>query len=179
MTTTSATTISYEVTAIVAGSLKESEQKAAIEKIQKEIEKAGKVTNSAVWSSRPLAYKIQKEITGTYAIFIFAGEPDKIPELENTLRLDPKVIRYLIVKTPKNYKWTEYTAEDLEADYQKVNRDLFNEDEEKPRAKKAISTKPVVKKVAPAAKAKTKPVEKRAASKEEIDSKLDDIISDL
>jgi ribosomal protein S6 len=154
-----AKTPSYELLFIFPGSLKESERKAAQTKWKAEVSKLGKILNEAVWENRPLAYPINKEKTGTYVIWHFeAADTTKIPELDNALRLDPQVIRYMLLKTPKTYKFQEYTAEDLEHDYSKVNRDVFNEDE---AAKPAVRAKPAKQ---PAAKA-TK--------------QLDDVLADL
>jgi len=164
------TTTNYEIVVIFPGSLKESLIKKAIETATTEIAKVGKTIDQAIWSARPLAYKIGKEITGTYALFHIAGDSSKIADLERAFRLDTQVIRHLIYKTPKNYVWAEYTADDLEHDYTKLDRDLYNEQEKKAAPAKQAPAK----KAAPVKKAEPKIVDKAATSKK-LDSVLDEL----
>jgi len=162
------TTTNYEIVAVFPGSLKESSRKKAIETATAEIAKVGKTIDQAIWAARPLAYKIGKEATGSYLICHIAGDSSKIAELERAFRLDTQVIRHLIYKTPKNYVWAEYTADDLEHDYTKLDRDLFNEKEDK----KAPAKKAPARKAAPVKKAEPKIVDKEATDKK-LDSVLD------
>lgn len=167
----------YELLVIFAGSLKDSEIKKEIEKWEAEVTKIGKVLNKTVWENRSLAYKIKQEDSGTYFIAHFETEGEHIAELENALRLDQKVIRHLIYKTPHNYEWREYNDEELEHDFKKLN--ALEED----KAEKRFTKKKPAKKAAPKTKASAT---KKAASKEEtkadvgeIDQKLDNILADL
>lgn len=168
---TEKTTNSYELLAIFAGSLRESEFKKELEKLEVELARIAKTLNKVVWASRPLAYKIDGEMTGNYFVTHFEAEGKEINKLDNSLRLDPKIIRHLICKTPKNYKWREYTEEDLEHDFTKLDR---TEPAVEPRfvkksagAKRAAPAKKVEKKIEPQADAG------------EIDKQLDDILADL
>lgn len=144
-------TVSYEVVAILRGSLKPTLAKEALATVKKEVEQFGKIQNSVTWEARPLAYKIAKESTGTYAIFQVAGNPTKAAEMERFLRLDGAVIRHLITKTPKDYVWREYSAEDLEGDYeQALRKNLWSEDE-KSSNKRTPAKKPAVRRPAKSA----------------------------
>jgi small subunit ribosomal protein S6 len=191
---------SYELLVVFAGSLKDSETKKELEKWEAEIIKIGKVVEKTVWENRALAYKIKKEATGTYLVIHFEGEGSQIAELENALRLDQKVIRHLIYKTPKNYEWRDYSEEDLEYDFTKL-QSLEEEKTEKRFTKK----KPIIKTFAPKkvstekkiadiddtkeaklvpAKAGNQTAKKEVEKKPkadvgEIDKKLDDILADL
>ncbi len=171
---TEKTTNSYELLAIFAGSLRESEFKKELEKLEAELARIAKTLNKVVWAGRLLAYKIDGETTGNYFVTHFEAEGKEINKLDNSLRLDPKIIRHLICKTPKNYKWREYSEEDLEHDFTKLDR---TEPAVEPR---------FVKKGAAAAKrpaaATTKKIEKKIepqADAGEIDKQLDDILADL
>lgn len=140
------TKLSYELLFILPGSLKESAAKTAAAKWKSEIEKFGKVLNETTWANRPLAYKINKEQTGTYVIYHFeTTDSSKIPELESSLRLDGEVMRAILMRTPKDYTFQDYSEEDLEHDYSKVKRDLFNEEDEAsktaPKSKSKSATK--------------------------------------
>lgn len=161
-------TTTYELLVIFPGSFKPSAQKAAIDKLDADVKKLGAISNKAIWENRPLAYKIARETTGTYFIVTFDAAPAAIPELTDMLRLDPQVIRYLVMKVPKHYAWKEYSADDLEHDFKKLDRDLFNEEA------KADAKKPVFAKKTPAKKPSDKPAAKAA-----VDAKFDAIVSEL
>ncbi len=180
-------TTDYEVLVVFAGSLKESARKAAIEKLQKELAALGKVAKSATWEQRPLAYKIKQETQGTYVITHLTGTTAaKIPEFENTLRLDPVIIRHLIVKTPKTYVWSEYTTEDLEHDYRKFNASIFAEDtatakksSAKSAAKPALRARPAAAPATPTPQPKPQTKEEKVKASKDIDKKLDSILDEL
>jgi len=127
----------YEIIAIFSGALKPSETKAAVKKTEEEISKFAKIEKTATWENKELAYKIGKDTQGTYKIYLVEVEDQtKIPEFQSYLRLEPTVIRDLVTKTPKNYEWVEYDVADLEHDYTKLDRDLYNEKDSKKPAKK-------------------------------------------
>ncbi|MFH1546670.1 MAG: 30S ribosomal protein S6 [Patescibacteria group bacterium] len=183
---------SYELLLILAGSLPDSEKKKQLKKWEDEIAKIGKILEKTVWNDRALAYKIKQEEYGTYLIIHFETEGAKIAELENMLRLAPKVIRHLICLTPKNYEWREYSEEDLEYDFTKLKpTEKENEEERKKPAEKSfvkkLPAKKEVKKAAPETadtgtketKVAKKAEEKPKADIGEIDKKLDDILADL
>lgn len=165
-------TTQYEVLVILRGTAKPSDTKKELEKIEKEIASIGKIEHKAVWENRPLAYKIKQELTGNYFVCVFTAEPAKIPEFDNQLRLDSAVIRHFLMTTPAGYVWRDYTAEDLEQDYQKVTK-VFATD-----AATAPTKKPDVKKL-PLKPAPKKKVEKAADSKEDVNKKLDNILGEL
>ncbi|MBU1089931.1 30S ribosomal protein S6 [Patescibacteria group bacterium] len=184
---------SYELLLVLAGSLPDSEKKKQLKKWEDEIAKIGKILEKTVWNDRALAYKIKQEEYGTYLIIHFETEGVKIAELENMLRLAPKVIRHLICLTPKNYEWREYSEEDLEYDFTKLKpTEKENEEEKmkKPAEKSFVKKLPAKKEVKEAApetadtgtketKVAKKAEEKPKADVGEIDKKLDDILADL
>lgn len=140
-----APTTDYELVALIPGSLKPSEAKRALEKLDAEVKKLGSVKNKTTWENRPLAYKMGQDTVATFAIYYFSAEPKVMREFADQLRLDPQILRSLIVKTPKNYTWKEYTEADLEWNYEKV----VTKEVKKPAAKKPFGDKPARK---PAAK---------------------------
>lgn len=175
------TTNSYELLVIFAGSLRESELKKELEKLEAELAKDVKVLNKATWPLRPLAYKIAGETTGNYFIANFEAAGEVIAKLENMLRLDQKIIRHLIAKTPKSYEWREYSEEDLEHDHTKLD---VTEPAAEPRfvKKKPAAKKPAAGKPVAASKPAAKKIEKKPEAKSDtgtIDKKLDDILADL
>ncbi len=166
---------SYEILFILAGSLRDSETKKELEKWESELLKFAKILAKAEWGRRELAYKIAGETTGTYFVAHFEADGAKMAELENALRLDPKIIRHLIAKTPKNYEWVEYSGEDLEHDFTKLES-VIAAKEEKRAANPRRGGAPMH------ARTPAKPIAKKVEKKADsgaINKKLDDILADL
>lgn len=176
---------SYELLIVLSGALNSAEIQKQSEKWEAEVNKVGKIEHKALWELRPLAYKIGSEEMGTYLVYHFSAQ-DKLLELENSLRLSPKVIRHLLYVTPKYYEWREYTPEDLEHDFTKLST-AVKEEEQKPIKKKVF--KPVAQKIEvpkiikfsekEAPKVPAKVPEKSAKDAAELDKKLDDILDNL
>lgn len=57
----------------------------------------GEVSAIDHWGIRQLAYPIKKHKTGYYVVAQFTATPDALPEFERLLKLDPEVVRYLLV----------------------------------------------------------------------------------
>lgn len=90
---------------ILLPDLGEEQTKKEIEDIKKNIKQSnGEISNEDLWGVRDLTYKIRKQEKGFYFILNFAINPEEIKELEKALILNPKVIRHLLLKTPKNYE---------------------------------------------------------------------------
>lgn len=50
------------------------------------------------WGRRRLAYPIQRYRDATYVLYYFTGVPSRVIEIERELKLDQRVIRYLMVR---------------------------------------------------------------------------------
>ncbi len=74
------------------------------EATKKQISKHGEIFFEDVWGEKDLAYPMNKHEKGFYAVLNFSFEPAEIKEFETGLRLDPDVIRHLIVKIPMKYE---------------------------------------------------------------------------
>ena len=60
------------------------------------IEKAGgRIVKREYWGSRPLAYQIAKRKRGHYVLLVTDGEPKAATALEEGIRLDERIIRFL------------------------------------------------------------------------------------
>ena len=88
----------YELVVIFSSELASEEQKKIITKIVKTVDDAkGKVVASDDWGKKTLAYPIKKNTEGFYWFFkISALEPVAV-SLGNLLKVEDKVIRYLLV----------------------------------------------------------------------------------
>ena len=58
----------------------------------------GKVKKEDMWGARDLAYPIKKQTKGFYAHFEFEAEPKIIKGLDNSLKVEENVLRYLLVR---------------------------------------------------------------------------------
>lgn len=86
--------------AMLVFSVKESEEaaKALVEKFKALIEKNGAVESVDEWGKRKLAYAINYETEGYYALYNFSCEPEFPAELDRVLNITDGVLRSLIIK---------------------------------------------------------------------------------
>ena len=90
----------YEIVYIMDGSLEEAqvdEQLAAHQALLKNDENPEPVKNVNHWGKRTLTFPIRKHETGHYTVAQFETDPTLLGEFERALKLDSKVLRYLIV----------------------------------------------------------------------------------
>ena len=89
----------YELALVLSAKIEDEERAAMLEKVQAMITTAGaEITNVDEWGKKQLAYEIQK-MKETYYYFIqFEGEATVPAELEEKLRIEESVLRFLCVK---------------------------------------------------------------------------------
>lgn len=88
----------YEVVYILDSALDEAGVTQKLEKFHElATAKGGEVSAVDHWGNRQLAYPINKQSTGYYAVAHFTAHVDALPEYERLLKLDPEVMRYLLV----------------------------------------------------------------------------------
>ena len=88
----------YEVVYILDSALDEAGVTQKLEKVHElATVKGGEVSAVDHWGNRQLAYPINKQSTGYYAVAHFTAHVDALPEYERLLKLDPEVMRYLLV----------------------------------------------------------------------------------
>jgi len=111
--------LKYELMVILTPDMSQEETEKQLDVIRKQItDLNGEIYHEDLWGVRDLAYIIKKYERGYYAIFYFTFDGKNLAEIESNFRLDLKIIRYLIVKSPKNYSIKplselELTEEDL------------------------------------------------------------------
>ena len=88
----------YETIFVLDAALEEEKITALSEKFQKLIADNGTVESVDVWGKRKLAYEIQKMKEGFYYFIQFDADAACPGELEQRLRIQEPVIRYLCVK---------------------------------------------------------------------------------
>lgn len=89
----------YELALVLSAKIEDEERAAMVEKVQAMITTAGAaITNVDEWSKKQLAYEIQKMKEGYYYFIQFEGETTVPAELEERLRIEETVLRFLCVK---------------------------------------------------------------------------------
>ena len=92
----------YELMVLINPEVTEDALTAEIDRIAALITGAeGEVTEvkrDAPWGRRRLAYQIQNYRDATYVLYHFTSGPSRVLDLERELKLDERVIRYLVVR---------------------------------------------------------------------------------
>jgi len=90
---------SYELTIVISGKATPVKKKQAQEIVEKLVKiNKGKVVKTDDWGEIPLAYKIAKNESGNFLHFHLELNPEIIKGIDNKLRLEEEVIRYLLIK---------------------------------------------------------------------------------
>ena len=185
----------YELMVILNAEMSDTDTEKELNEIRKHIKDAdGEIYHEDLWNIRNLAYRIKKQDKGFYAIFYFTYDPLKIKDLEKSLFLNQKVLRHLVVTSPKNYVMKALSELEFSEEDKRKSR-LARETESK--NKKYGAPRPTIKKVEKVEKVekeektekveKAEKVEKEVAKKEtkkptmdisDLDSKLDSILED-
>ena len=88
---------SYEVMLAINPQLEEEELDSLLGKIKKIISKdKGEITDINKWGKRKLAYEIKDFTEAAYVVIRFDVNEKSIFELERVLKLEEKIIRYLL-----------------------------------------------------------------------------------
>ena len=93
-----AVTANYETVMIVSMKKGEEGIQAIVEKFKNLIEKHATLKNVDEWGKRKLAYAINYETEGYYALYNFSSEPEFPAELDRVLNITDGVLRSLIIK---------------------------------------------------------------------------------
>ena len=86
----------YEAVLIMHPEASEEDQKGLFSKNKAIIESYnGKMHHSETWGKRTLANPIGKSVLGQYFYTTFEAEPEVVMELERTMKINDKVLRFL------------------------------------------------------------------------------------
>lgn len=182
--------INYELMFILSSDLTEKKIEDQLHHIRQIInDHGGKILTEDIWGLRNLAYRIKKQERGFYAVFNFEGNAKTLAEINHVLRIDQNVLRYLLIKTPKNYQLvtlSDYTQA-AEKEAQEKAKEIAEKQAEIESRKPKITRKPeaprkieqVVVKPRPVLKPKIEEKAPTAKKEEKVDSTLlDNIIED-
>jgi small subunit ribosomal protein S6 len=92
----------YELMVLIRPTVTDEALTEAVENISSVIAGAGgsvgNIKRDSPWGRRRLAYPIQDARDATYVLYHFTSAPSQLPEIERDLKLDDRVIRYLLVR---------------------------------------------------------------------------------
>jgi small subunit ribosomal protein S6 len=89
----------YEVMVILDPSLEERTVEPSLDKYLNVIRKdGGTVDNVDIWGRRRLAYEIEKNAEGIYAVITLNAEPDTVKEFNRQLGLNEAVLRTKVLR---------------------------------------------------------------------------------
>jgi small subunit ribosomal protein S6 len=92
----------YETMFVVKATLTEDECKAQVEAIKEVLIKQGAdIKAEDNLGTRDLAYKIEKNARGYYALFYFTAEPSALAELERVYGISEDILRFVVIKYEK------------------------------------------------------------------------------
>lgn len=98
----------YEITYIVRPDLEEEQTRAAVEGVTGRLESAGAEIVAVIpWNPprRRMAYPIKDFGDGFYVTTVFRLEPQALKPIENALKLNERILRYLLIQaTDQNIK---------------------------------------------------------------------------
>lgn len=94
---------SYELSYFSSPNLSEEDTNALQQKIISLIkEKGGMVEETKTPIKKLLAYQIKKQISGFFAVLIFSASPEKIGEIKEMIKSEPKILRFIIATRKKH-----------------------------------------------------------------------------
>jgi small subunit ribosomal protein S6 len=92
----------YELTLVVDGKGGAAKKKKATETLEKLLSVfKGKALESKDWGVKDLAYKIAKSTSGLYLYWELELDPKMVKALNEKLRTDADILRYLLIKKEK------------------------------------------------------------------------------
>lgn len=92
----------YEVLYIVRADLDDEKVQDAVKRVNTLIQRSGGTAERTnLWGKRKLAYEVKHQKEGSYVLQDFKLDPNRVPELESSLKITEEVLRHLIVRKPE------------------------------------------------------------------------------
>jgi len=114
----------YEVLYIVRADLDDDKVQDAVKRVNTLIERSGGTPDSTnLWGKRKLAYDVKHQKEGSYVLQEFHLDPDRVPELEASLKITEEVLRHLIVRKPEKAIATAVTPPPAEVVLEPLSQD--------------------------------------------------------
>lgn len=95
----------YEFTYVLPSTMEDDERNATQKKFDEIITKNdGKIIDTEDWGLRSFSYEIKKQRSGYYINQYFEGPGVIVQQLEKALKIDEKVLRFLVLKYDNKMK---------------------------------------------------------------------------
>ena len=95
----------YELMVIFSGDLTEMDFGKELDEVRKLLqESTSGISYESSWGKRDFTYRIKKQARGFYVVFNFAADPSQILELRGAIKLNPQILRHMLVTVPEEYK---------------------------------------------------------------------------
>ena len=105
----------YENVIIVSPKISEEERNETLEKYKKMLEGfSKKEVKLEDLGEKKLAYEIQKQKTGFYAVYYFYAEPNDITELERNYRIDDNIMKFMTIRLEEEEEFSNEEEEEEE-----------------------------------------------------------------
>ncbi|MDP3955352.1 MAG: 30S ribosomal protein S6 [bacterium] len=89
----------YEIVLVFTPDKSKEVRDKVLEKVKKDLESlGGKVTSEDEWGKKQLAYRIKKENEAFFVYWEVAMEPASLNGLEQKMKLNEEILRYLLVR---------------------------------------------------------------------------------
>lgn len=89
----------YQLCLVLNPTQEKKEQEELLKKIQLEVEKLeGKIDKQEEWGKKELSYPIKRSREGNFFLLTLSLPPASVSNLERKMKLEERVIRYLLVK---------------------------------------------------------------------------------
>ena len=88
----------YELLFVIDAGLENDVISETVEKFTTLIKNNGTIVEVNNWGKKRLAYEVAKKWEGYYSLVTFEGPADFIKELERVLRIDERVMKFLVTK---------------------------------------------------------------------------------
>lgn len=102
----------YECLYVIDAALEGDVINEVLEKFSTLVKNNGNLIEANNWGKRRLAYEVDKKWEGFYSLLTFEAPADFIKELERVLRIDERVMKFLVIKVDeKKIAEAEYYAQ--------------------------------------------------------------------
>jgi len=92
----------YELCVVVTPDTKDEERENIIKEIKDDVEKyKGKVEKVDDWGKKTLAFRMKKQTEAYYYLFNLEFEDAGVNDLSKKLRMNEKILRFLLIKLEK------------------------------------------------------------------------------
>ena len=88
----------YELMVILDPDLEERTIAPSLDRFLTVVSKAGGTFKTEIWGRRRLAYEINKQIEGIYAVIDIQADPAAVAELDRQLNLNESVLRTKLIR---------------------------------------------------------------------------------